>query len=81
MAASAYDMIISGGGPAGLTVGLYAGRARFKILLLEKLITGGSQVMTTDLVGNYPGFSDGLTGYELSQGMRDQAERLRHRNP
>ena len=61
MAVSAYDMIIIGGGPAGLTAGLYAGRARFKTLLLEKLITGG-QVMTTDLVDNYPGLPDGITG-------------------
>ncbi len=75
MAAAPYDMIIIGGGPAGLTAGLYAGRARFKTLLLEKLITGG-QVMTTDQVDNYPGFPEGITGYELSQRMRDQAERF-----
>ncbi|MBM4288102.1 MAG: thioredoxin-disulfide reductase [Deltaproteobacteria bacterium] len=70
-----YDMIIIGGGPAGLTAGLYAGRGRFKTLLLEKLITGG-QVMTTDHVDNYPGFPEGVAGYELSQRMRDQAERF-----
>ena len=75
MAAAPYDMIIIGGGPAGLTAGLYAGRARFKTLLLEKLITGG-QVMTTDQIENYPGFPEGITGYELSQRMRDQAERF-----
>jgi thioredoxin reductase (NADPH) len=75
MAAALYDMIIIGGGPAGLTAGLYAGRARFKTLLLEKLITGG-QVMTTDQIDNYPGFPEGITGYELSQRMRDQAERF-----
>jgi thioredoxin reductase (NADPH) len=75
MAAYDYDMIIIGGGPAGLTAGLYAGRGRFKTLLLEKLITGG-QVMTTDQVDNYPGFPEGITGYELSQRMRDQAERF-----
>ena len=68
-------MIIIGGGPAGLTAGLYAGRARFNTLLLEKLITGG-QVMTTDQIDNYPGFPEGITGYELSQRMRDQAERF-----
>jgi thioredoxin reductase (NADPH) len=75
MAAYDYDMIIIGGGPAGLTAGLYAGRGRFKTLLLEKLITGG-QVMTTDHVDNYPGFPEGIAGYELSQRMRDQAERF-----
>jgi thioredoxin reductase (NADPH) len=70
-----YDLIIVGGGPAGLTAGLYAGRARLKTLLLEKLIYGG-QVMTTDLVENYPGFPDGVTGFELSDRMRQQAERF-----
>ena len=75
MAAYDYDMIIIGGGPAGLTAGLYAGRGRFKTLLLEKLITGG-QVMTTDHIDNYPGFPEGIAGFELSQRMRDQAERF-----
>lgn len=75
MTAYDYDMIIIGGGPAGLTAGLYAGRGRFKTLLLEKLITGG-QVMTTDHIDNYPGFPDGISGFELSQRMRDQAERF-----
>jgi len=70
-----YDLIIVGGGPAGLTAGLYAGRARLKTLLLEKLIHGG-QVMTTDLVENYPGFPEGVTGFELSDRMRKQAERF-----
>ncbi len=75
MAAYDYDIIIIGGGPAGLTAGLYAGRGQFKTLLLEKLITGG-QVMTTDHVDNYPGFPEGISGFELSQRMRDQAERF-----
>jgi thioredoxin reductase (NADPH) len=70
-----YDLIIIGGGPAGLTAGIYAGRARLKALLLEKLIHGG-QMMTTDLVENYPGFSEGITGFELSDRMRKQAERF-----
>lgn len=70
-----YDLIIVGGGPAGLTAGLYAGRARLKTLVIEKLITGG-QVMTTELVENYPGFPEGVAGFELSQRMRDQAERF-----
>jgi thioredoxin reductase (NADPH) len=75
MAAYDYDMIIIGGGPAGLTASLYAGRGRFKTFLLEKLITGG-QVMTTDHIDNYPGFPEGIAGFELSQRMRDQAERF-----
>jgi thioredoxin reductase (NADPH) len=70
-----YDLIIIGGGPAGLTAGLYAGRARLEALLLEKLIHGG-QMMTTDLVENYPGFPEGVTGSELSDRMRQQAERF-----
>jgi thioredoxin reductase (NADPH) len=75
MSAWEYDLIIIGGGPAGLTAGIYAGRARLKTLLLEKLIHGG-QMMTTDLVENYPGFPEGITGFELSDRMRKQAERF-----
>jgi thioredoxin reductase (NADPH) len=70
-----YDIIIVGAGPAGLTAGIYTGRARLKTLLLEKLIHGG-QVMTTDLVENYPGFPEGVSGFELSDRMRKQAERF-----
>ena len=70
-----YDLIIIGGGPAGLTAGIYAGRARLKTLLLEKLTHGG-QMMSTDLVENYPGFPEGITGFELSDRMRKQAERF-----
>jgi thioredoxin reductase (NADPH) len=75
MSAWDYDLIIIGGGPAGLTAGIYAGRARLKTLLLEKLIHGG-QMMTTDLVENYPGFPEGISGFELSDRMRKQAERF-----
>ena len=71
-----YDLIIIGGGPAGLTAGIYAGRARLCAILLEKLIHGG-QMMTTDLVENYPGFPEGITGFELSDRMRKQAERFK----
>ena len=76
MSAWDYDLIIIGGGPAGLTAGIYAGRARLCALLLEKLIHGG-QMMTTDLVENYPGFPEGITGFELSDRMRKQAERFK----
>ncbi|MGC8659727.1 MAG: FAD-dependent oxidoreductase, partial [Desulfomonilaceae bacterium] len=48
------DLIILGGGPAGLTAGLYAARARIKVILLEKGATGG-QMAATELVDNYPG--------------------------
>jgi thioredoxin reductase (NADPH) len=75
MAAWDYDVIIIGGGPAGLTAGIYTGRARLKALLVEKLIHGG-QMMTTDFVENYPGFPEGISGSELSDRMRKQAERF-----
>jgi len=66
-----YDVIIIGGGPAGLTAGLYCGRARLKTLLLEKATTGG-QAATTDEIENYPGFPEGIGGYELTEKMKQQ---------
>jgi len=70
-----YDIIIIGGGPAGLTAGIYASRARLKTLLLEKNITGGLAA-TTDKLENYPGFPDGISGMDLLERMRKQAERF-----
>jgi thioredoxin reductase (NADPH) len=67
-----YDVVIIGGGPAGLTAGLYSSRARLKTLLIEKGFTGG-QVMTTEWVDNYPGFDEGIAGAELSQKMERHA--------
>lgn len=75
MSAWDYNLIIIGGGPAGLTAGIYAGRARLCALLIEKLIHGG-QMMTTDLIENYPGFPEGVTGFDLADRMRKQAERF-----
>jgi thioredoxin reductase (NADPH) len=68
-----HDLVIIGGGPAGLTAGLYAARARLDCVLLEKLAPGG-QVLTTDRVENYPGFPDGVSGFELVDKMKAQAE-------
>jgi len=70
-----YDVIIIGGGPAGLTAGLYTSRARLSTLMIEKAFTGG-QVMTTEWVENYPGFEEGISGAELSQKMEKQATRF-----
>jgi thioredoxin reductase (NADPH) len=70
-----YDLIIIGGGPAGLTAGLYSSRARLNVLMLEKLAPGG-QVMNTDWVENYPGFPDGISGFELVERMKNQAEKF-----
>jgi thioredoxin reductase (NADPH) len=69
------DLIIIGAGPGGLTAGLYAARARLKTLMLEKLSPGG-QVLLTDWVENYPGFPEGISGFELVDRMRQQAERF-----
>ena len=69
------DLIIIGAGPAGLTAGLYAARARLKTLMLEKLSPGG-QVLMTDWVENYPGFPDGISGFEIMDKMRRQAEKF-----
>jgi len=59
-----YDVVIIGGGPAGMTAGLYASRAELKTLLVEKMILGG-QVMTTTTIENWPGYPGGVDGPEL----------------
>ncbi len=69
------DLLIIGGGPAGLTAGIYARRARLKALLVEKVSPGG-QVLVTDLIENYPGFPEGIAGYELIDKMVAQAKRF-----
>jgi thioredoxin reductase (NADPH) len=67
-----HDVVIIGGGPAGLTAGLYASRAMLNTLMIEKAAPGG-QILLTDWMENYPGFPEGLTGADLVQKMRDQA--------
>ena len=68
-----YELLIIGGGPAGLTAGLYAARAKLKTLLLEKVVPGG-QILVTDWIENYPGFPDGISGADLVNRMTDQVQ-------
>ncbi len=75
MSEAQYDLTIIGGGPAGLTAGLYAARSQLNVVLLEKGSLGG-QVLTTEWVENYPGFPEGIGGTELMERMRDQAVRF-----
>lgn len=70
-----YELIILGGGPAGLTAGLYAARARLDHAMVEKGAPGG-QVLLTDWVDNYPGFPDGCTGFDLIESMTNHAKRF-----
>ena len=67
-----YQLIIIGGGPAGLSAGLYATRARLSTLLIERAIPGG-QIINAELVENYPGFPQGISGAELGSLMEQQA--------
>lgn len=70
-----YDVIIIGGGPAGLSAGIYTSRARIKSLLIEKGMIGGTAV-NADIVENYPGFPDGVSGLDLTQSMYQQATKF-----
>ncbi len=70
-----YDLIIVGAGPAGLTAGIYAARAKLDVVLYEKMFPGG-QVAATDLVENYPGFPKGISGSELMSRIAEQAEKF-----
>jgi thioredoxin reductase (NADPH) len=70
-----YDVVIIGGGPAGLTAGIYAGRGQLDTIILEKGLPGG-QIAQTEEVENYPGFDEAISGPELSQRMVRQAEKF-----
>jgi len=70
----AYDVLIIGGGPAGLTAGLYAARANFRTLLVESGMVM-SQITVTHLVENYPGVPD-IGGYDLVEKFKEQAKKF-----
>ena len=67
-----YDVIIIGGGPAGLTAGIYASRSRLRTLLIEKALIGGL-ITNAEHVENFPGFPNGISGFELGELMHQQA--------
>ena len=67
-----HDIVIIGAGAAGLTAGIYASRADMDTVLLEKLAPGGQAALTA-FVENYPGFPDGISGFDLMENMRKHA--------
>ena len=67
-----YEVVIVGGGPAGLTAGLYASRYGLNTILLERSLFGG-QIVNASEVHNYPGFPNGVSGMDLGQLIYDQA--------
>ncbi len=69
------ELVIIGGGPAGLTAGIYAARSRLDVVLYEKAAPGG-QVGVTEMIENYPGFAQGINGFELANNMMEQATRM-----
>ena len=73
--ARVYDMIVIGGGPGGYTAAMYAARAGLDVLVLEKLSAGGQMALTSQ-VDNYPGFPEGIDGFDLADRMQQQAERF-----
>lgn len=75
MGVDTHDMVIVGAGPAGLTAGMYAARNKQDVVLLEKISPGG-QVLNTDWVENYSGFPEGISGFELMDRMKAQAEQF-----
>lgn len=75
MKAHIYDMLILGGGPGGYAAALYAAQAGLDVLVLEKLAAGG-QMALTGTIDNYPGFENGIDGFELGEKMQKGAERF-----
>lgn len=75
MSTAHYDVAVIGGGPGGYTAALYCARSGRSVVVLEKLSAGG-QMATTDQVDNYPGFDEGINGFELAERMERQAQRF-----
>ncbi len=69
------ELIVIGAGPAGLTAGIYGARAGFEVKLFEKAMPGGYMAMV-DYIENYPGFPEGIRGYDLAELMKKQAQRF-----
>ena len=69
------DLVIVGAGPAALSAAIYAARDGFSVRIYERAAIGGI-ITTTDMVENYPGFPEGISGYEISKKMREQAEKF-----
>ena len=70
-----YDVAVIGGGPGGYSAALYCARSGYSVLVLEKLSAGG-QMATTGQVDNYPGFDEGIDGFELGEKMQRGAQRF-----
>ncbi|ADY73844.1 thioredoxin reductase [Desulfurobacterium thermolithotrophum DSM 11699] len=70
-----WDIVIVGAGPAGLAAGIYAGRSQLKTIILDQMLPGG-QLLITEFIENYPGFYDGISGFELSEKLRIHAEKF-----
>ena len=72
------DVVIVGAGPAGLTAGIYCSRGRLRTVILERNMAGG-QIALTELVENYPGFPEGISGFDLSEKMKTPGRAVRRR--
>ena len=75
MSVKKVDVAVLGGGPGGYTTALYCARAGFSVTVIEKMAPGG-QMATTGQVDNYPGFDEGVDGFELGERMQRGAERF-----
>ncbi len=69
------DVLIVGAGPAGLAAAIYSGRSQLDTLVLDQMMPGG-QLLITEMIENYPGFYEGITGFELSEKFRQHAEKF-----